>query len=398
MFTGVAINASPVKRQITHAMAVDSGILLLQRATDKYPTNQELYNLTALAPPDILLLDLDNPEHALRCLQILQERYSETPVIGIGGTPVQHKVMRAHGVGHFLPAPPELECFIRTLAETIRAAHSETLANLFAFLPAKAGCGASTLALGLASSMAAGADRRVLCLDADLRSGSQALMLGLKPKGSTQAAILTAYEMDGFKWTSAVTRHQDMDLLLSSGAFLNPPAEWSHYFALIRFIEQRYDAILADLPELVNGATEEVVRRANLVFIVTTQEPVALRLAARRLEELKHWAVAPERIRLIVNRWHRGDTRREHVEECVGLPVSATFTNDYQRVRATIQAGITPIPPDNPLGKELARFAQDLLGVKEAARAPAGPLLPVRTGGGAGIAGMLRSLVTRQAR
>ncbi|MBI5282926.1 MAG: hypothetical protein HY858_14670 [Candidatus Solibacter usitatus] len=394
MFTGVAINASSVRRQYTHALAVDSGMLILQRATDQYPTEQELTRLTSLAAPDVLLLDMDNPELAVRCLQVIQTRYTDTPVIAFGGTPVQHKALRVYGIQHFLPYPTEPDIFVAMLAETIRANYSENLPNLFAFLPAKAGCGASTITLGLASALANHLGKNVLCMDTDLRSGAQALMLDLDPRGSTQGALKGAYELDNFKWTNAVTRHHEVDFLLSTGNVLNPPAEWSHYFALIRFVEKRYDAILADLPELINGATEEVVRRANLVFLVTTQEPVALRLAARRFEDLKRWGVPEAHVRLVVNRWQRRDTSAEQIEAAVGLPVSSTLSNDYNRVRATLQSGISPVPADNAFGKELVRFGQGLMGVMEAAVHPAAPPEQTRNG----FAGVLRLLVTRQAR
>ncbi|MBI5086113.1 MAG: hypothetical protein HZB13_16120 [Acidobacteria bacterium] len=368
-------------------------MLILQRATDQYPSEQELTRLTSLAAPDVLLLDMENPELAVRCLQTIQTKYLDTPVIAFGGTPVQHKTLRVYGVQHFLPYPATPDVFVAMLAEAIRANHSENLPNLFAFLPAKAGCGASTITLGLASAMANHLGKNILCMDTDLRSGAQALMLGLEARGSTQGALTGAYELDNFKWNNAVTRHHEVDFLLSSGNVLNPPAEWSHYFALIRFVENRYDAILADMPELINGATEEVVRRASLVFLITTQEPVALRLAARRFEDLKRWGVEETRIRLVVNRWQRRDTSIEMIEGAVGLPVASTFSNDYNRVRTTLQSGVSPVPADNAFGRELVRFGEGLMGVTEEAR-PFARSEQARNG----FAGVLRSLVTRQAR
>ena len=48
----------------------------------------------------------------------------------------------------------------------------------------------------------------------------------------------------------------------------------------------RYDVIVADLPEVINGATQEFVQRARNVYLVATQELIPLKLASRRLEEL----------------------------------------------------------------------------------------------------------------
>lgn len=386
MFQGIAIHSSSVRRQYTHALAVDSGMLLLTRATDCYPGPNELTRLCALSAPDVILLDIDNPEAALACLESLQRTYPDVPVICFGGTPVQHKTFRPRGVNHFLAYPPEPHIFIATLAQAIRGSYEGPLPGLCAFVPAKAGSGSSTLAAGVAAAIAGSLGKRVLCADADLRCGPLALMLGVHPRGSLQGALSAAYELDQFKWANCVTPLHGVDFLLSTGTLPNPFPEWSHYFALLRFVESRYDVLLFDLPELVNDSTEEVIRRASSVVVVATQETVSLTLAERRIAELQKWGAPDDRIHLLVNRWTGRDTEAAEAASLAAWQIRWKIPNDYQRARA-IQAGELPVPPSSSLGKALLQLAQDLLGGEAAVEAPG-----VR---GAGLAGVFRSLVSR---
>lgn len=386
MFSGIAIHSSSVRRQYTHALAVNSGMLLLARTSDSYPGQSDLTRICAIPNPDVILLDLDNPEAALHCLEFVHQAHPDTPVICFGGTPVQHRTFRLHGVNHFLAYPPEPHAFITTLAQAIRGSHGGPMPGLFAFVPAKAGSGASTLCSGLAAAMAGSLEKRVLCADADLRCGSLALMSGVQPRGSIQGALASAYELDQFKWANCVTPIHGVDFLLSTGSLPHPFPEWSHYFALLRFVESRYDVLLFDLPELVNDSTEEVIRRASRVVVVTTQETVSLKMAERRISELQKWGAPDERIHLLVNRWTSRDTQAAEAASLAAWQIRWKIPNDYPRARA-MQAGELPVAPSSSLGKALRDLAEDLLSAVTVAGE--------KTARPTGLSGVLRSLVSR---
>lgn len=386
MFIGIAVHSSSVRRQYTHALAVNSGMLLLSRTTDSYPGQSDLTRLCAVSTPDVVLIDIENPDAAIQSLDFIQRAHPEVPVICFGGNPAQHKAFRAYGVSHFLPYPPEPHAFISTLAEAIRTRHAEPLPGLTVLVPAKAGSGSTTLAAGLAATLANSLGKRVLCAEADLRCGPLAIMFGAQPRGSMQGALSSAYELDQFKWANCVTPLHGVDYLLSTGTLPNPFPEWSHYFALLRFIGSRYDALVFDLPELVNDSTEEVVRRASSVIVVATQEPVTLKLAERRIAELQKWGAPDDRIHLLVNRWTNRDTQASEAAALAAWQLRWRIPNDYQKARG-IQQGHLPVSPSSSLGKALHQLAEDLL------RAESPPAAtPTR---GSGLTSVLRSLVAR---
>jgi Flp pilus assembly CpaE family ATPase len=124
-----------------------------------------------------------------------------------------------------------------------------------------------------------------------------------------------------------------------------------------------YDMVLADLPELVNPATAEIVRSARYIMMVTTQEVLPLKMVERRMRELIEWGVPRDRIKILVNRWHRKEINQQEIEKFLKQPVYATFANDFPTVRrATMDGG--PVSGSSGLGGSFQAFAQKLSGAK----------------------------------
>jgi Flp pilus assembly CpaE family ATPase len=136
--------------------------------------------------------------------------------------------------------------------------------------------------------------------------------------------------------------------------------QWHDYFLLLDAVKMQYDFVLVDLPELVNPATREIVQRARQVFTVCTPELPSLRLAQRRLEELRGWRVPDDRIQLLLNRWHSGDISPDDVRALIGRPVFQVIPNDYPTVRRAMMEGRT-VGPATKLGKAFGDLAAALL-------------------------------------
>ena len=101
----------------------------------------------------------------------------------------------------------------------------------------------------------------------------------------------------------------------------------------MRFAVPKYDLVLVDLPEVINSATAEIVRRARAVYVVSTPEFASLTLSKQRCQELEHWGVDRGRVQALLNRGHKTDIGPEEAERILGCPVAMTFPNDYKTVR-----------------------------------------------------------------
>ena len=118
-----------------------------------------------------------------------------------------------------------------------------------------------------------------------------------------------------------------------------PP--WS-YQRLLSFVRGRYDVIIADLPEVVNNATEVIARAAQAVFVVTTPSSPSLYLAARRRYDLEARGVSASKVKYIVNRktFDRAIPREAgwaiDAEKIAAIPVDASLVDASELVMDSV--------------------------------------------------------------
>jgi Flp pilus assembly CpaE family ATPase len=119
--------------------------------------------------------------------------------------------------------------------------------------------------------------------------------------------------------------------------------------------------VIADLPELINPATREIVRRANRVYNVCTPELLAVKLAERRCQDLVEWEVPDSRVHILLNRWTKNELNSDEVAEAVQRSVDHVFPNDYSALRKAMADGRC-VAPESALGRSIAEFAARLSG------------------------------------
>jgi MinD-like ATPase involved in chromosome partitioning or flagellar assembly len=244
--------------------------------------------------------------------------------------------------------------------------------GLWAFLPSKAGGGCSTLVLNTAGALQQQVHRDVLVIEADARSGSISILMDLAPQRPIQEALECAAEMTALEWQKFQVSLGGVHVLPANPSKPGRLPSWADYYHLLRFLDNRYHHILVDLPEVVNDATGEVVRRAENVFVVCTPEIPSLKMSNIRCQDLIQRGVPRERIRLLVTRFKRDEVSIRDVEKNLGWPVYATLANDYRSVRSSILESRL-VSSDSPFGKDCRTLAQMLSGAAEA-QTPVGAL------------------------
>lgn len=342
-------------------MALESRDISVYRTMHVFPTPYELTCLMNTFQPDLIFVELKPLEDALVLARMARVLARQTAVIGYSWTPLDldiEKLVDA-GVMATLPIPLTREGLRATVERAVSKARPELQDNLLAFLPAKAGSGATTVAIQVAGCLARDLDKKVLMMDADLHSGLVGVLLKVQGEYSIVHALENVAQLDGTLWGRIVAQVHGLDLLLAPQP--NGPAviSWSKYHQLLRFLRGRYDEVVVDLPEVVNDATVEIVRRARRVFLVTTPELPSLVLARKRCSMLKERGVPPHRIEIIVNRWKKDEIEILEIERLLQEHVAAVFQSDYQCVRRAIQEGRL-VGSKSELGKGFAAFAERL--------------------------------------
>lgn len=317
---------------------------------------------------DLLFLDFVDPDRMPFNEESAESLNRWTGVIGFSSArPELSQNPLPHLVQGWLPLPVNETGFLRQVTDVTNIIRERTEEQMFAVLPAKAGSGASTIALHLARMLGSRLDKDVLLVDGDLRSGVLATLLNQKPAQGVVDALRSAADLTPAVWNSIILRLPRIHLLSNA---LAPEARpflphWTDYYKLILYARQIYSSVVVDLPELVNEATAEVVRAAEQVLVVTTAEVASLTLAGQRCEELDRFGVRANRIGLVLNRWHRSDMSVQHVERMLDRRVVAAIPNNYRLVQAAaLEGGF--VGGDSDLGKAYDALAGAVLHDQEA--------------------------------
>lgn len=366
MFDAILMSADPVRAQTVREALTGTGQVALTRLVENQLNTYETIRLLNVTQPDLFVIDLDDGEAVAATVRIVQERSRTTGIIGFGsGFGGTREAADLLGVEAVLPYPVDVPAMMAAIDRAIHDKKGESIDNLFAFLPAKAGCGTSTLVLNTAARLAANLGKKTLVLEADLRSGVLDIMVGADHNGGSQRVLELAGQVDNFQWENNITRAHGVEFLLTRRQIGGAIPGWHHYHQLLNFARPRYQMILVDLPELVNPATVEIVRRAASTFVVCTPEIAPLKLAKLRCEEIALWGAPPARIHILLNRAQRGDMNAEQVKEFTGFGVAAVFPNDYKNLHAAMTAG-SVLSIKSALGQSALEFAGQLAGVEVA--------------------------------
>ena len=367
-------------------LAEDSGLVTIRKTISTLPQNYELTVLLNTHDPDLIFMDLGDWEGGSGAASMIHALNPNIPIIGFGaGWAHQMKSLSEQaGIADLLISPVSLKDFQASVHRGIHTLRSGVLENLVAFLPAKAGSGCTTVALNTAGRLAEDLGQKVLLIEADLNSGILSILLNIKAHRSLLDALENSSQLDYSLWSSCVAQKHGVDFLLSDRS--KPFPSWGNYHHLLEFARSRYDTIMVDLPEVVNDATEEVLRRAKFAFVVCTPEVTPLKLAQRRCAELESRGVSASRIGIIVNRWHATDVKESDVENVLEHGVAAIFPNDYASVQDAIQ-NCRLVSTTTELGKTYLSLARILAGVPD----PESPGVPPRS-----VFGFLKSLAARK--
>ncbi len=337
-----------------------SGQMVLDRAFSPAPSIYQLTTVLNTLALDVAFIDVSNLERAVAACEQIRDKSPQVALIGFAAGLAGSQCSRA--ITPFtLNLPLSTAMFAATVRDAVHAVSLRPHKNVYAIMPAKGGSGASTIAINAAAQLARSWDQRVLVADCDLRSGTIAESLDLRPEQSIVKTLGDADVAETLIWSQHVRRKAGIDFLLATRERTGFGPEWHSYYHLLSFVARRYERVLVDLPEVVNDATAEVVQSAQTVYVVTTPEMLSLRLARQRVDELQAVQVERSRIKILVNRWHKDDLKPREIAEILDCPVAFTIPNDYREVSNAVAAR-SFVDPDNKLARAYRSWAGSLVG------------------------------------
>lgn len=338
--------------------------LVLAKKLDSYPTLETFGRLARAWAPEVIFLSLENHEAATALCRHMDSEFPDLQKVAIHSSPdpaTFKLALRLH-VRELLVAPfhkAELEQALSDVANHLEK-HPINMGcsdRFYAFTPAKAGSGASTIAANVTRAFAAMPKVHSLLADFDTHSGVAGFLFNVEHDFSVSEAAERSRDLDDQTWANLVKPVGNIDLLLSGAPRLAGDAPDDKLVSqLLDFMRRNYDVVTADLSDTFDEMSLTVLREASRIFLVTTPELPALRLAKQKLMLFRRLELE-DRVSLVLNRvTKRMELNIEEIEKTVGLQVTASFPSDYVSVTKSIREAQMPAN----LASQFQNFAETL--------------------------------------
>src|ERR1700733_4027541 len=344
-FSGHDLNAYPMRHQLAEVMASEApNLCLLEVGEPREPGLALIHDLLRIDPklPIIVVLPSNDPELVLRCLR--------------------------QGASDFLIPPftsEQVEGALQKIArlQPNRAANS---GKVYCIMPAKGGCGASTIASNLAYQMKRG-DKRILLADLDPLAGTLSFLLKIKSNFSFMDALARSHDIDADLWKAVVIGRQGVDVLLSPEVMTEGMSELKDASSIVEYARGTYDLVVLDTGSVYGDWNLSQARLADEILLVTTNELTALQAVQRALSYMDSNNIGRYKIRLIVNRYDRHvGLSKDVIGTALHADIFHILPTDYEAIQKALMEG-KPLPPSTNFGKGVAGLVDRLLGGAEPA-------------------------------
>jgi MinD-like ATPase involved in chromosome partitioning or flagellar assembly len=322
----------------------------IAKAIGHYPDPDAFRRLVRVWVPDVVFVSMEDSKSAEQISHQLDKEFSSVQRVALSTLeePATLRLALQLRMSELLVPPfdtGQFEGMLKRIDDHLEL-HPSTVGNsgqIYAFMSAKGGVGTSTIAANVSWALSQLPETNVLLADFDVYSGVTGFMFNVEHEYSFHDAVKRNRDLDDETWQRLVTKAGNLDLLLSGAPVLDEGIAAQQVAPLLDFARRTYSIITADISDTFDERSLAVMREASRIFLVTTPELAALRLARLKALTLRRLDFE-DKARLVLNRvTRRMELSIEEIEKTVGLPVFATFPSDYADVtQATRNAQPSP--------------------------------------------------------
>jgi pilus assembly protein CpaE len=326
--------------------------------------------------PDVVLLDLGRDAELYLNFGAQVRRALPTVRLiacSAGSAPAQQLLLDAmrSGVQDFVskPVSPDglREILLRFQLDN-QPLERRALDRLLIVMGSKGGVGTTTVAVNLCVQLSKHAQKRVVLLDLARPLGNAHLLLDMSPRFGVNDAVENLDRLDTHFFGGLLTHHKSGLNLL--GGTLHPE-QWDkvHVGALRRVVnvaQAGYEMVVLDVGTQFSAQWSELLREARMILMIAEANVPSLWSLERRVMALTAQGVEFDRIRVVINRWHKGDEEALiAVEKTLKRPVFASLPNDFRKASTSVNLG-TPLNEDksSQLTARYRELASRLAGIE----------------------------------
>ncbi len=340
---------------------------------NSYPNRHQLTDLLSTESPNLCILEVSNPvERGLAVIPELARADPKLPIVVVLSNDNPEIVLRClrQGASDFLIQPftsEQVEATLRKVAR-LHPARSKNPGKVYCVMPAKGGCGASTIAGNLAYQLKRLGDKRILLADLDPLTGTQSFLLKIKSNYSFIDVIAHAHQIDVDLWKAVINPRNGVDVLLAPEILAEGMSELKDASALIEFARDIYDLTVLDASGVYGDWNLSQAQVADEILLITTNELTSLQAVQRSLTYLEGNGIGRYKVRLIVNRYDRHmGLSRDVIGTALHSEIYHLIPADYEAIQKALIEG-KPLAPTTGFGKGVAGLVELLAGTSEIPR------------------------------
>jgi Flp pilus assembly CpaE family ATPase len=325
--------------------------------------------------PDILLLEQPADRSSIQALVRTVARAAPgSAVVVINDRADPDAIMEAVRAGacDYLYPPFEeslarLVVRLQSARPTAQSAQRRARGRVIGFLSAKGGCGATTVAVHTAASLARESGQPTGLADFDLACGMVKFLVNGHSQYSVLDAATNAGRLDESFWAALVTDCSGVEVLAAPApAAAREVPEAAQFAAVLDFMRSRYAWSLVDLGRGIHSFSAALLDRFDEIYVVATPDPIALAQARHVADTLRHGCNFGT-VRLVVNR--SPAAAAAEIQRFTGLEAYATLVEAEGDLHDALEDSRL-ISEKAQIGRQLTAFARRVAGMPLDASAP----------------------------
>ena len=210
------------------------------------------------------------------------------------------------------------------------------------FYGPKGGTGATSMAVNVGGLLAQ-YGRSTVIVDMDLQLGAVPVSLNVKPERSVAELVAEAHQSVDGPIQSGLDRHPSGLCMIAQGDRIEElgvvtPDKLPRFFDALG---QTFEFILIDGLRDFSDDAVATMDLAHTVVICATQDVPAIRAAARSLRIFRRLGYGPDRIKILINRYHKkAPVTLDAIHQALGQPVDAVVRNDFRLMEDALNQGV----------------------------------------------------------
>ena len=328
-------------------------------------------------PAALLILELDeNPEETFSLIRELSKVSQRTEIFLTASkwdSNILLETMRA-GAKEFLAQPiqeKELSGALSRFQEraalgAVKTDEQRKEGKVLAFFGGKGGVGTTSIAVNVAAALKNLPEQpSVVLVDVNQHGGDLPLYLDLQPKHSFRDIAADLSRLDQAFLIRVLTKAESGLQVLPSGyddlstGRLNPDC----VDATLRILQASFDFIVVDCGHVLDLTTKKALELASFIYVTSTLMVPVVHRTKRILELLRGSGFAPNKLRLVMNRYLSAEKDvLTETEEILKQQSHWLFPNDYPSASQAVNSGkpLIEVAPRSSIAKSYIEFAGSL--------------------------------------